>query len=330
MSIRLSFAAKISLRLQVAEVDGELVEVASGTFFSYTCEPVVCIENPDECDPYDSANSTDLATKFYEPGCCIGTNCTEANRCSRRCPNDPYPCRVTRSDCRSEACIECDKGPNGEDLYVPFAITYSANCLDYGKETVEETGEEYNWAIACGPRENEGPEERNMARGEYVCWAFKDGIDFAFNVTRSDSIPCQFIQMGECGCAPPDVYDFWLDPPNPDLGWTPCTTEDDCPWLCADAGEENAKNACHAFGGIDWWNGQNFVGHTAFVGGYDYNESNTKVRIYHDLDRNESSLLGDGKSSQDGQSSGESIVTGMMLCRWYGAMLVCALFLVGM
>lgn len=63
-------------------------------------------------------------------------------------------------------------------------------------------------------------------------------------------------------------------PPNPEFGL-------DCPWLCSDAGEEKARNACHGFDGIEWFEGDNFTIMTTFFGGEGYNESLTRVNIHH-------------------------------------------------
>jgi hypothetical protein len=52
-----------------------------------------------------------------------------------------------------------------------------------------------------------------------------------------------------------------VEPPDPSVGWTPCRTEEDCPFLCGDAGYEKAKDLCYAFGGIgpgSLWDGMFF------------------------------------------------------------------------
>ena len=52
-----------------------------------------------------------------------------------------------------------------------------------------------------------------------------------------------------------------LEPPDPSVGWIPCRTEQDCPYLCGDAGYEKAKDLCYKFGGIgpgSLWDGMFF------------------------------------------------------------------------
>lgn len=66
----------------------------------------------------------------YEPGCCVGDYCPDETRCSLDCPTKPYPCSTTRDDRTSIACVQCDNGPNGEELYVAANSSYSINCLD--------------------------------------------------------------------------------------------------------------------------------------------------------------------------------------------------------
>lgn len=145
----------------------------------------------------------------------------------------------------------------------------------------KEDGTEYRWAIVCGFVETGGHTEDNNAPGEYTCMAFRQGQ--GINITRSFGVPCQFIQLNECGCAPSDVFSFGVDPPDPDVGWTPCLTEDDCPYLCADAGKENAKNLCHKFDGIDWFEGANFMNWSLFQPSDDTVESkmnDTVITLY--------------------------------------------------
>ena len=85
--------------------------------------------------------------------------------------------------------------------------------------------------------------------------------------------------MNECGCAPPDVFSFGVEPPDPDLGWTPCLTEDDCPWLCSDAGVDKAKDLCYAFDGIAWFEGSNPVQFDMFQNSEGFNESVTQITL---------------------------------------------------
>ena len=150
------------------------------------------------------------------------------------------------------SCYECDTGPNGEELYTLYQEVSRINCLATGWK-----GDDYKWAIVCGPNEMGGSTELNMGPGEYSCGAFRQGPKITNEglVYHSAGVPCQWMQLTECGCAPGDVFSFGVEPPNLDLGWQPCLTEEDCRFLCADAGEEKAKNLCYSFGGIEWWEG---------------------------------------------------------------------------
>lgn len=135
-------------------------------------------------------------------------------------------------------------------------IIYQVDCLDVSKMTDAKTGEDYLGAIACGRIVSEpGFPERNFDVGEYGCMAFQERTTSPEQMQSSFIGPCQYFQLGECQWAPADVFPWGLDPPT-----GPCRTEEDCPFLCADAGAAKAKNLCHAFGGVDWWSTRNFLG----------------------------------------------------------------------
>ena len=252
-----------------------LVPQATGSSLKISCRPIDCLGDS-EC----------VVGKVYEPGCCVGTNCPNGTQCGEIC--GPPRCAPTRQECRSPACLQCPKGPDGEDIYNLLQYTQSIDCLAYGTKTTEEYGE-YNWAIACGPIESGGVVEENRAIGEYVCVALRDGPGIIRHY--SANVPCQFFQMVECGCAPSDVYPFGNEPPNADAGWTPCETTEDCPILCSDAGVDNARTACHGFAnlegvesGIDYWEGQNWANFDFFS--LDHNhldgEEIIKIAIYEE------------------------------------------------
>ncbi|KAL3936603.1 MAG: hypothetical protein SGARI_002484, partial [Bacillariaceae sp.] len=222
--------------------------VTDGYLTSFAISPKQCLEHPD--------TDACVVGKEYEYGCCAGADCPNETQCGDTIP-DVNVCKTSRSDCRSITCVECEKGPNGEEIYSVIDFSLSWNCLDVGRDYTED-GLEYKWAIACGPVERGGSEESNVGIGEYSCMAFREGVGFEFNSTFSYLLPCQWIQINECGCAPEDVFDFGVEPPDPSVGWTPCLTEDECPFLCGDAGFDNAKDLCLKFGGIgkgSWWDG---------------------------------------------------------------------------
>jgi len=218
--------------VKLLQKNGEIV--VEGFSSTYVCDPVACITAQDE-------NSTQCVIgKDYEPGCCAGVDCPEETKCGEFCPDHPFPCKPKRQDCRSVACMECEAGPDGEVLYNLREFMQSFDCLATGIKQDKETGEEYKWAIACGPVESGGTVEDNMDVGEYSCVAFRDGP--GITVSLSNGIPCHWIQIRECGCAPSDVFSFGVEPPDPEVGWTPCLSEQDCPFLCSDAPGDKAKN----------------------------------------------------------------------------------------
>lgn len=247
----------ISLQTIIDE-EGNLQTITDGATIEYSCKAMACVtsEDPNAC----------VVGKFYEHGCCVGSSCDEEEKCGEWCPTH-FPCWPKREDCTSVSCYECEKGPDGEELYRLKEMKTSVDCLATGtKKNVD--GEEYKWAIACGPVEQGGSTELNMAEGEYRCKAFRQGAGIEIN--SSPGMPCQWLQINECGCAPTDVFSFGVEPPDPEVGWTPCLTEDDCRFLCADAGQEKVKNLCHAFDGIEWWEGDNFMNSSGFLGDVNY------------------------------------------------------------
>ena len=102
-----------------------------------------------------------------------------------------------------------------------------------------------------------GRENENRANGEWECMAYRKGDGIANFM--SATVPCQFVQLGECGCAPLDIYPFGLDPPTKSR-----QNEEDCRFLCSDHPPENLQNLCKAFG-IEWWEGQNFLNLPLFL-----------------------------------------------------------------
>ena len=140
-------------------------------------------------------------------------------------------------------------------------LIFQVDCLNVTTAIHSETEEEYLVAVTCGRVTSEPAfPERNVDVGEYACMAFQEKAGKRNQMESSYLVPCQYIQLGECGCAPDDVYTWGLDPP---MG--PCRTTEDCPFLCSDTGPAKSKNLCHAFGGPDWWTGDNFMGLDVFV-----------------------------------------------------------------
>jgi hypothetical protein len=146
---------------------------------------------------------------------------------------------------------------NGEERFRVDSQTKEVICIDYGTST-DALGDIYNWVISCSRITKGGKEQENRDIGEYDCIAYRSGPNMK-DTGVSAFIPCQFIQLGECGCAPLDVYPFGLDPPT-----HACRTQADCPFLCSDVPESDPLLLCQAFGGVEWWEGQNFLGIEVF------------------------------------------------------------------
>lgn len=265
LSTKLFPALSLCHIYQTIVSNGKQETITEGLMITFQCVLIDCVthEETDHCD----------ATKFYEPGCCFGSDCSPETKCGYGCPQDPFPCWSKRDDCRSISCMECETGADGEPFYTLQSFQATIDCLATGTKIAQDNTT-YKWAVYCGQVETGGSVESNLGVGEYICGAFRDGP--GFNITRSWLQPCQWLQVTECGCAPVDVYSFGVDPPDLEVGWTPCLTEADCPFLCADAGPEKVKNLCHAFNGIDWWEDNGLFD----VSGENFNESVTKITLY--------------------------------------------------
>ena len=246
---------------------GNEVATTTGSAVDNYCEVIPCIEG-----------GCDLIRKVYEPGCCLGDDCNDSsNKCGRICPRRTDLCYPSFEGCIEASCFECERGPNGEELYRYRSASYNMNCLRTGVATgfndkddnVERT---YKWAIVCGFNVQGGNERHNYAPGEYMCAAVRTGGGITKSV--SQLVPCQVIQLLECGCAPADMNTFGL--PRPE---NPCQTKDDCPYLCGDAGEEQAKKLCEVFPGIEWWEGGNPTHQSLFYAPEDDLFGNVTIEI---------------------------------------------------
>mmetsp|Transcript_19657 Transcript_19657/g.47475 ORF Transcript_19657/g.47475 Transcript_19657/m.47475 type:complete len:230 (+) Transcript_19657:404-1093(+) len=203
--------------------DGEELLRLRGNFFSTRCRVLPCIENDGACK---------VGPDTYEEGCCLGVDCDEDVKCGEQCPD--YACVPDFDTCMSPQCHTCRKGSQGEELF-KLDMTYSdIHCIDYGTELSLETGEEYDWIVMCWKIVSGGTEDMNYGNGEYKCNAARQGA--GLNSVISNNIPCQFIQLGECGCAPSDVHTFGLDPPTKS-----CQTQDDCRFLCSDVPDSDPQ-----------------------------------------------------------------------------------------
>ena len=211
------------------------------------CEVVPCKYKYEDCI-YSYGN-------FYEPGCCLGDDCNPSDKCGATCPRKRNVCYPAYEGCHDASCYDSERGPNGEVIYQYTSISYNLNCLRTGvaigfNDKDDQIERVYKWAIGCGYIVHGGSEWANLAPGEYACIAVRSGE--GITKTISQYVPCQFIQLGECGCGPEDMHTYGFPLPN-----ETCRTKEDCPYLCGDAGEEEAKTLCEAFPGIEWWEGEN-------------------------------------------------------------------------
>ena len=225
--------------------NGKDIVITNGSAVDNWCEVVPCAEGGCEL----------LYGKVYEPGCCLEDDCSPEDKCGGWCPRRPDLCRPSSDGCADASCFECERGPNGEELYRKRDALFNMNCLRTGVATGYNDQDDnvrriYKWAIICGFNVHGGNEQQNFAPDEYVCHAARIGN--GVTKTVSQLVPCQIIQLLECGCAPDDIHTFGFPPPD-----KPCKTRQDCLYLCGDAGEEEAKTLCEVFPGIEWWEGEN-------------------------------------------------------------------------
>ena len=227
--------------------NGKNISTTIGNAVVNYCEVLPC--NEGGCDR--------SIGKVYKPGCCRGDECNRNDKCGAWCPDRANLCQPSYEGCTEPYCYDCKQGPNGEELYAYRRASFDMKCLRTGvaigfddkDDTVKRF---YKWAFGCGVVTRGGDEWQNAGTDEYVCAAARigDGI----TKTVSQIVPCQIIQLAECGCAPNDVHTLGLPLLRPDK---PCKTKEDCAYLCGDAGEEQAKSLCDAFPGIKWWEGEN-------------------------------------------------------------------------
>ena len=95
------------------------------------------------------------------------------------------------------------------------------------------------------------------------------------NTTLSHQVPCQYSQLGECGCGPANMYPFDVDPPE-----KACATADDCSFLCSDVPNTDPQDLCHAFS-IGWWEGQNWMGENTFYNPWIHSDADFDIVIFN-------------------------------------------------
>ena len=228
--------------------NGKEIATTTGSAVLNRCEVIPC--NEGGCDILSYG-------KVYKPGCCRGEDCDRGDKCGVICPRKRNICHPSFVGCKDASCFECERGPSGEELYQYRSASFDVNCLRSGvafglNDKKDKVPRFYNWSIGCAVNVRGGNELENYGPGEYICMAVRSGD--GITKTVSQPIPCQLIQLAKCGCAPDDVHTLGLPVPGPNK---PCKTKEDCPYLCSDAGEEEAKMLCEAFPGIQWWEGDN-------------------------------------------------------------------------
>lgn len=243
----------MGIRAETRRTNGALV--TSGSSEGIACRPKACHESDESC----------VIGKLYTPGCCAGAECPVETKCGEICSNPPESCYLkdpNNTTCIRSECYTCNQY-DGEDIYTLLDQVFAIDCLEVGTAIRPENGQEYKWAIYCGPVILGPVVEENKDLGEYVCAAFREGANFSDDNggLLAPGLPCQYIALAECGCGPSDMYTFGL--PNPP---GPCLPEGDCPYLCEDAGITYARNLCRAFpGNISWWQGQNVFNSSGFL-----------------------------------------------------------------
>lgn len=248
-----------------ADDDEEASYVVEGSQLLLYCHVPECTENDGACK---------VGNDIFEEGCCLGMDCDDESKCGEQCP--PDACTPDFEGCTHHSCFTCRKDSRtGDDIFSLYRYNAELLCVDYGRENLDgnttqvndshSTGGinqgSYDWAIACWRVVAGGKEKQNLGNGEFQCDAYRQGAGILpESQSMSFTVPCQYIQLGECGCAPSDVHTFGLDAPT-----KPCQTHDDCPFLCSDAPSSDFQSLCEAFEGIKWWEGQNFMGMDLFT-----------------------------------------------------------------
>jgi hypothetical protein len=127
----------------------------------------------------------------------------------------PKSCTIP-SGCVSPDCMDCPLDENGEEIYSIIHSQRDVFCMSTGTRTDEEYGT-WDWAVICGKHlvEFEGGVEQNRGVGEIDCQAVRYGENLSYQNGGlvSGILPCQFLSLLTCQCAPDDVFTFGLAEP---------------------------------------------------------------------------------------------------------------------
>jgi hypothetical protein len=204
-------------------VTGE--EFVEGRLDDLACRPIACMSDsdPKPCAVYHGEAEKNYFfdyEKMLSGECCLLPDCTQeqidnGDQCGEQCFQPSKSC-IIPSGCLSPDCMECALDEYGEDIY---SITHRARdyfCMTTGTRTDEEYGT-WDWAVICGKNAVafEGGVEENRAVGEIDCHAVRYGENLSFQVggLATHLVPCQFLSLLTCQCAPDDVFTFGLDEP---------------------------------------------------------------------------------------------------------------------
>ena len=250
--------------------NGREIVTTVGNGKSNTCEVVPCRYRYGDCDIFSFG-------KVYEPGCCLGDDCDPGDKCGSWCPRRRNVCYPAYEGCHDASCYDCERAPNDDVIYQYISASINYNCLRTGvavgfNDKDDNLERSYKWAIICGYIVHGGSEWLNMAPGEYACVAARSGNGITNTLTLP--VACQNIQLRECGCAPANTHTYGLPPPEHQ-----CKTAQDCPYLCGDAGEEQAKTLCEAFPGIESFEGENPTNQSLFLDPGVYLPGNVTIEI---------------------------------------------------
>jgi hypothetical protein len=226
---------------------------STGSFGVVHCRIKTCVINGTSC----------VTGRDYVPGCCLGRNCTNEDKCGDRCPKPPVSCYLTKPDnvtCTQSECYTCT-----EDVYQLSDFVFNIDCLQAGTSIRKSNGQRYKWAIFCGPVVQGARPDLNQGVGEYQCAAARLGAGYADDNDgiRTEFLSCQYVALAECGCGPADMNTFQLPPPA-----EACPDNGTCPFRCEDSGSGETLKLCSSYpGNLTWWEGRNVFKQSLFLEG---------------------------------------------------------------
>jgi hypothetical protein len=255
------FAHTVNAENKKGSFFGKEADTTTGAARSVNCKVKSCTANGTNC----------AAGRDYEPGCCLGGSCPGETQCGDACPKPPESCYRTDPDnltCTRSECYTCN-AVDGQDMYELSDVVLNINCIHVGTSIRQSNGQTYKWAILCGPMEgtssSSSSAQSNVSTQDYRCLAARQGAGYSdeSDGILTDTLPCHYIALAECGCGPAGMDTLGLPEPA-----ATCPANGTCPFRCDESGSEGASALCTAFpGNVSWWDGENVLDQAQFVQG---------------------------------------------------------------